>query len=184
LETKFPVRAGVWHSSDYSGQPHFDFTTFIYNPEMADDLFMLDIPQDAQVIDCTHIRQMLDEIADCGTNVDDLDTQGACTRVSQEYWQAVIARDIAKLKQLRPLTTDAEWPVILKMYEAYKPVKFTHTQMTHLNDPGTFAEVACTLTLEDGKTAKSTLNVDVCQTDRGTLGVVTGVLGPELVIDN
>lgn len=184
LKTKFPVRAGVWFNSDYSGLPHFEFTTITYNPQMPDDLFEFTIPQDTQVIDCTQIRRLIDEVPDYGIRVDGLSTQEACKKVAQEYWQAVMDSNASMLSRLRPLVTEADWDRIFAIYAMNKPVKFTHTIMNHLNDPGTFVEVTCTLITQDGQTAQSTLNIDVRQTSRGILGVVTGVLGPELIFQD
>jgi hypothetical protein len=180
LKTKFPVRAGVWYNSDYSGLPHFEFTTIIYNPQMPDDLFKFAIPQEAKVIECGKIRRLIDEVPDYGIYVEGLSTEEACIKVAREYWQAVADRNASALSRIRPLVTQAEWDGILAVYDTQKPVTFTQTMMNHINDPGTFVEVTCTLATQDGRTAHSTLNIDIRQTDRGTLGVVIGVLGPEL----
>jgi outer membrane lipoprotein-sorting protein len=184
LKTKFPVRAGVWYNSDYSGLPHFEFTTIIYNPQMPDDLFEFAIPQDAKVIECGKIRRLIDTVPDYGIKVESLSTQQACIKVAQEYWQAVADRNVPALSRIRPLVTQAEWDGILAIYDTHKPLTFTQTIMNHLNDPATFVEVTCMLTTQDGQPAQSTLTIDIRQTDRGTLGVVTGVLGPELILRN
>ncbi len=185
LETKLPVHVSVWFSSDYSGQPHFDFTTITYDPEMGEDLFAFDIPQEAQVVDCREVRQMLDESPDCGIEVENLSIEDACKKVAQEYWQAVIDRDVSKIQHIRPLAVGSEWDRLSVSYETNKPVMLMNIpDMNHLNDPGTFAEVTCILTTQEGKTAKSTLNIEIRQTNRGKIGVVAGVVGPELNIVN
>lgn len=185
LETKLPVHLSVWFSSDYSGQPHFDFTTITYDPVMSDDLFTFAIPSDAQVVDCRHVRQVVDEQPDCGIEVDNLTIKEACRRVAQTYWQAIIEQDAVRVQHIRPSATGSEWDRLSAIYEQNRPVMLMHiSDMNHLNDPGTFAEVTCILTTQEGKTAQSILNIDIRQTDRGKFGVVAGSLGPELVVVN
>jgi hypothetical protein len=43
-----PVRAGVWWDKDYSGQPHFDYTTIEYDIPIPKATFTWNMPQDAQ----------------------------------------------------------------------------------------------------------------------------------------
>jgi hypothetical protein len=185
VETKLPVHLSVWFNSDYSGQPHFDFTTIVYDPEMSDDLFTFEIPEGAQVVDCRKVRQVLDERPDCGIEVDNLSTEEACRTVAQVYWQAVIDEDVSAIQNIRPSATGSEWDWLSAIYDKDRPVMLMHIpQVNHLDDPGAFAEVTCILTTKEGKTAKSILNVDIRQTSRGKIGVVAGTLGSELNIVN
>lgn len=181
LETKYPVRASVWFTSDYSGQPHFDFTTITYNPDMPDDLFAFKIPPDAQVVDCDRIRQLIDEGPGCGIDVSNLSIEDACRKTAQAYWQAVAEKNVQAIQHIRPLAVGGQWEQLSALYEKDRPIlPVTVSGMNHLNDPGTFAEVTCSVTTEAGKTLESVLNIDIRETDRGEIAVVTGVVGPEL----
>ncbi len=182
LQTKLPVRAGVWWDKDYSGQPHFDYTTIEYDVPIPKDTFTWNMPQDTQLIDCRILRKLLDENPDYGIAVDDLAAGDACKKVATEYWQAVIEQDSAKIRHLRPLAAGDNWNSLSACYQENQPAALTKiASMNHLDDPGTFAEVTCLLQTRDGKTAQSILNIEIRQTGRGKIGVVAGVAGPELV---
>lgn len=185
VETKFPVRGGVWRDESREGQPHFDYRNIIYDPEMPEDLFDFDIPEGTQVIDCRKVRKIINADPDCGTAVDNLTVDQACVKVVKEYWQAVIEEDRAKIEKIRPLAVGSGWEQAAAAYEKNKPESLVNISgMNHLNDPGTFAEVTCIIKTNEGKTAESVLNVEVRQTTRGKIGVVAGVKGSELSIMN
>jgi hypothetical protein len=180
LETKLPVRAGVWWDSNYQGQPHYEFDKFTFDEEIPDGFFDFDIPQGAQVINCRILRNLLDENPNYGITVDELSTSDACKEAVTQYWQAIINRDWAKVKSLRPLAVGQEWDELLVQYNENEPVQLVNISgMNHLNDPGTFAEVFYELRLKNGEIKQGILNVEVRHTGRGRLAVIAGSVGPE-----
>ncbi len=44
LESKFPVRAGVWWDEHREGKPHYEYSFIEYNPELPADFFDFEIP--------------------------------------------------------------------------------------------------------------------------------------------
>ena len=50
LETKLPIRWTSWDNPDFKGEPCFEWTFIKYNPELADDTFKFEIPENATVI--------------------------------------------------------------------------------------------------------------------------------------
>jgi len=180
LETKLPVRASVWWDPNYQGQPHYEYDKIIFDKEIPDGFFDFEIPQGAQVIDCRILRNLLDENPNYGIVVDELSTFDACKEAVTQYWQAVINRDWAKVKNLRPLTVGQEWNQLQTLYEKNEPAQLINiTGMNHLNDPGTFAEAFYEIRLKNGEIKQGILNVEVRQTSRGRLAVIAGSVGPE-----
>lgn len=185
VETKLPVRLSVWWDKDYSGQPHYDFREIVYDPEMSDEYFKFQVPEDTQVVDCRRLYQAVYENPDAGIDAEGLAYDQACRQIAQEYWQAVIERNTPALYKIKPLMTWDHWRRFLATHDENPPVKLIDIpSMNHLNDPGTFAEVTCMIKMQDGKTAKSVLNVEVIQTEHRTIGAVAGTVGPELTIEN
>jgi hypothetical protein len=185
LETKLPVRLSVWWDECYSGKPHYDFRTIVYNPEIPDDLFEFNIPQGAQVIDCRPLHQLLDEHPEYGIEVNPHDVYQACRQVTLTYWQAVINQEYSTIQRIRPLLTNDDWEELSAIYEEFVPVKLIDIEkMNHLADPGAFSEVTCILETAEGKIVKSILNIAVRQTEHGVIGAVAGTIGPEMMIVN
>jgi len=180
LETKLPVRASVWWDSNYQGQSHYEYDKIIFDKEIPDGFFDFEIPQGAQVIDCRILRNLLDENPNYGIVVDELSTFDACKEAVAQYWQAVVNRDWAKVKSLRPLSTGQDLDNLLDQYNENKPAQLINiTGMNHLNDPGTFAEVFYEIRIKNGEIKQGILNVEVRQTSKGRLAVIAGSVGPE-----
>ncbi len=174
VETKIPVRAGVWFNENYKGDPHFSYTSFEYSDEESEKLFQFEIPQDTQIVDCRKLRNLLDENPNYGILIEDMNTSDACKKVVQEYWQAVIDNNWERIQKLRPLVSENS------LEKLNEPVELLEiSDMNHLDDPGTFAEVTCVIKIKDGTTKKNILNVELRQTTSGRIGVVAGSIGPE-----
>lgn len=185
VETKMPVRAGVWWNENYEGEPHFDYTAFDYSVEAPEELFQFEIPQDTQIIDCRQLRRLLDENPNFGIPVEDMDFSDACKQIVQEYWQAVIDNNWDLVQKIRPLATGNNLEQLKELYQENEPLELSNISgMNHLNDPGTFAEVTCLVKTKNGATKKSVLNVEQRQTPHGRIGVIAGSLGDELADSN
>jgi hypothetical protein len=181
LETKLPVRAAVWFDEQRQGKPHYEYTNLQYNLTMPEDFFKFSIPAGAQVVDCRILRKQLQESPDCGVSVEGLSFGEACKKTVQAYWQAVIKQDWTAAENLRPLAAGG----LKDIYAGNPPVELVAVpKMNHLSDPGTFAEVFCTVKLKDGSTQQSLLNVDLYTTPQGRFGVIAGSVGPELYSGN
>ena len=50
LDTKLPVRWTSWDNPDFKGEPWSEWTLIEYNPELPEDTFEFEIPEDATVI--------------------------------------------------------------------------------------------------------------------------------------
>jgi outer membrane lipoprotein-sorting protein len=182
LETKLPVRAAVWLNEDRQGPAHFDYTTVQYNPALSEDQFEFSTPAGAQIVDCRVLRKHLAETPGLGVPAEGLSAEDACKKVAQAYWQAVIAKDWTTAQRLRPLASGDE---LAALYTSNPPMELVSIAgMNHLQDPGTFVEVATVTKLTDGTTRKSLLNVDLSDTTAGRIGVVAGTLGPEFYEGN
>ncbi len=185
VETKMPVRAGVWFNENYEGDPHFDYTSFEYSDKAPEDIFQFEIPQSAQIVDCRVLRNLLDENPNYGILVDDMSTSDACKKVVEEYWKAVIDKNWSLVQKMRPLATGEDFEQLKSLYQQNEPLEFSAVSgMNHLDDPGTFAEITCLVKIKDGATKKSVLNVELRQTPRGRIGVLAGSLGSELTEAN
>lgn len=51
VESKLPVRMTIWDNENYKGQPFFEVTEVIYNPEISEEIFDFEIPEGAIVIE-------------------------------------------------------------------------------------------------------------------------------------
>lgn len=183
VETKLPIRLSVWWNEDYSGQPHYDFKEILLNPEMSDEYFQFQVPENTQVVDCRRLYQVSRENPSYGIDIQNLAYGQACRQIAQEYWQAVIDQDTPALYNIRPLMNEGHWQEFLSTHSANPPAKLIDIpSMNHLNDPGTFAEASCIIKMRDGQTAQSVLNIEIIETEMGAIGVVAGTLGPELMI--
>ena len=185
VETKMPIRAGVWWNENYEGDPHFDFTSFEYSDEATEELFQFEIPQDTQVVDCRILRNLLEENPNYGIPVDNMSTSDACRKVIEEYWQAIINKNWELVQKIRPLTAGNNLEQLKLLYQENEPQELSSISgMNHLDDPGTFAEVTCLVKMKSGSTKKSILNVELKQTPRGRIGAVAGSIGAELSESN
>lgn len=179
VETKLPVRTAVWFDADRQGQPHYEFTTLQYNPDLPEGCFDFDVPADAQVVDCREIDKLFASDPDLGIAVDEPELKEACMTTVRAYWQAVTAKDWDTVEKIRPLATSQDLTDLQNAYADNEPIgKVSVTSMNHLGDPGTFVEVFCTVETKDGP-KQCLLNVTVRETPAGRMGVVAGAIGPE-----
>lgn len=175
VQTKLPVRTAVWFNADRQGQPHYEFTTLEYNPDIPEGCFDFDMPAGAQVVDCREIDKLFASDPDVGISVDDSDLKDACMQVVRAYWQAVVAKDWDTVEKIRPLATGQDLTDLQNACATNGPIgKVSITSLNHLGDPGTFVEVFCTVETKDGE-KQALLNVAI----QGTRGVVAGAIGPE-----
>jgi outer membrane lipoprotein-sorting protein len=50
LETKLPIRRTSWDNPDFKGEPYSEWILIEYDPELPEDTFKFEIPEDATVI--------------------------------------------------------------------------------------------------------------------------------------
>ena len=50
LETKLPIRWTSWDNPDFKGEPYSEGTLIEYDPELSEDTFKFEIPENATVI--------------------------------------------------------------------------------------------------------------------------------------
>lgn len=175
VETKLPVRTAVWFNADRQGQPHYEFTTLEYNPDIPEGCFEFDMPAGANVVDCREIGNLFEENPDMGITVDNLGLNEACMKVVRAYWQAVATKDWSTVEEVRPLATGQRLTDLQNACSANEPIgKVSVTSLNHLGDPGTLAEVFCTVETKDGE-KQALLNVAI----QSGKGVVAGAIGPE-----
>jgi hypothetical protein len=182
-ETKLPVRARVWFTSNRQGEPHWDIVQFACNPVLPDDAFKITLPEQAQVVDCRVLRNVMAEKqnAEAGLVVGETDLHKACRAVAEAYWNAVCRQDWEEVRRLRPLADGDALEQLKTDYRKREPVALTRILFTeHVSDPGAFAEVTCLVRLKEGREVRSILNVAAKPIPNGTAAVVAGTLGPEL----
>ncbi len=181
VETKLPLRAGVWWDENYKGEPHFDYTSIEYGGDLPEGCFDFNIPEGTQVVDCRQLRTRLDDNANCGVLVTNMNTADACRKVVEEYWQAVINNNWQDINRIRPLAAGNDLEKLRALYNENQPVELVNIAgMNHLEDPGTFAEVTCVVKMKDGVTKQSVLNVEITQVPQGRAGVIAGSIRGEL----
>jgi hypothetical protein len=179
VETKLPVRTAVWFNEDRQGQPHYEFTTLQYDPDIPEGCFEFEVPAGAQVVDCREIDQLFASNPNLGISVDEVELKDACMKVVKAYWQAVIAKDWDAVGKIRPLATGQDLTDLQSVCADREPIgKVSVSYMNHLGDPGTLVEVFCTVETKDGQ-MQSLLNVAIQETAAGRMGVVAGAIGPE-----
>ena len=180
LESKLPVRAGVWWDEHRKGKPHYEYSFIEYNPELSADFFDFEIPDGTQVIDCRILRGLLDNNANTGIDVQNMSIDDACKQTAKEYWSAVISKNWSRLQKIRPLASGEKLNELTGIYGNDEPVELVEiATMNHISDPGTFAEVTCVLKTKSGRTKTSILNVEIRSEKRGQVGAVAGTIGPE-----
>jgi hypothetical protein len=181
LESKFPVRAGVWWDEHREGKPHYEYSFIEYNPELPADFFEFEVPEGAQVVDCRILRGLLDNNADAGIDVGNMSMEEACKQVAKEYWSVVTAKDWSRLQMIRPLASGEKLNELTGLYANDEPVEVIEiAAINHISDPGTFTEVTCVLKTKSGQRKTSLLNVEIRAEQRGQVGAVAGTIGPEL----
>jgi hypothetical protein len=179
VETKLPVRTAVWFNADRQGQPHYEFTTLEYDPNIPQGCFEFEVPAGAQVVDCREIEKLFAKNPNLGIMVDDLELKEACMKVITAYWQALIAKDWDTVGKIRPLATGQDLTDLQSACAHNEPIgKVNVSYMNHLNDPGTLVEVFCTVQTKGGE-KQSLLNVAIQETTGGRKAVVSDAIGPE-----
>jgi len=51
IESKLPTRMTMWGNNNFDGEPLFEVTKIVYNPEISEEIFDFEIPEGATVIE-------------------------------------------------------------------------------------------------------------------------------------
>jgi len=181
VQSKLPLRAGVWWNANYEGEPHFDYTSIEYGAESPEGCFDFNIPEGTQVVDCRELNALLDEDTNPGVLVTNMSTGDACRKVVEEYWQAVIDNNWQEIKRIRPLADGSDLERLQTLYSENQPAELLNIAgMNHLDDPGTFAEATCVVKMKDGTAKQSVLNIEITRASKGRVGVIAGSIRGEL----
>jgi len=172
LSTNLPVRAGVWFDERREGDAHAEFQDLRYNVDVPADFFSFKIPINAKVYDCPAIRQWIDQVPDCGMEVQSTATD-SIQRVIEAYGRALAARDWPSARTLRPILSEARWQALQQQYQAKGRIaSFRITGLNHIHDPGVFTQVKTRITFEDGTGEDGVLHVEVRPRGQGLVGVI------------
>jgi len=110
LETKLLVSFKQWHNLYWQGKPNFDAQKIIYYENLPDEVFEFEIPKDVEITETEVFipSWALDILNDLnyGISVEGLTRQDACREILEQFWQATINDDLARIRQLLPVIAD------------------------------------------------------------------------------
>ena len=117
METKLLVRFRQWANEYRQGDPQFDINKIVYYEELPDDMFELEAPENAKILEgFTPLIGGFAKLNDpeYGISADGLTKEEACHEILKQFWQALINDDLARVRQLLPVTADWEDEILIR----------------------------------------------------------------------
>jgi hypothetical protein len=110
LETKLPVSFKQWHNLYWQGKPNFDAQKIIYYENLPDEVFEFEIPKNVEITETevfipSWALAILNDL-NYGISVEGLTRQDACREILEQFWGAIVNDDLARIRQLLPVTAD------------------------------------------------------------------------------
>jgi hypothetical protein len=188
--TKLPVSMKHWSNRERRGAPDFSLEKIIYFESLPDSTFAFVAPTSARftakplTIPEANLRLLSDPksgIAAAGLTRDE-----ACQTILTQLWSAVIDGDLARLRQLCPIT--ASWPdaLLRELGAQDDPVELLQVgaiEQEGQSPLGPLVLVPSQVRCRDGKVREVKMVVQFRQTDKGVFCVLNGSYGYSVEVE-
>lgn len=188
--TKLPVSMTHWSNLDRRGVPDFSFDRIVYFEDLPDSVFQFEPPAgvtfvekpltipDANVAMLSHPKH--------GISAEGLSREEACRELLEQFWTAVINGDLARIRQLCPLTET--WPDrllrdVMAEDQAVELLQIGTIEKEGRSPLGPLVLVPSRVRCEDGKVREVKIIVQFRETDQGASCVIHGNYGHTVVVE-
>jgi hypothetical protein len=181
VRTKLLVSSKSWQNSTQEGAPNCCCEKILYFEDLPDGVFDYQPPSGASFTNMplTIPEASLPSLSDpgCGISAQGMSRQQACQKILAQYWAARITNDLARIRQLWPLT--APWPDQLlrdvgDQEQVAQVLKIGGIERTGESKLGPLALVPSWVRYRDGMVLELWLIVQFRETDRGDSCVIYG----------
>jgi len=188
--TKLPVALKHWANLKRRGAPDLSFEKIVYFEDLPDSSLNFDPPPGVQFVEkpLTIPEANLRLLADpkSGISADGLTREQACQKILEQLWVAFINNDLARVRQLCPVT--AAWPDRLlrdlgaqdHVAEVLQIGKIEKEGQSRL---GPLALVPSRVRCRDGKVREIRIVVQFRQTEQGMSCVINGNHGYSVEVE-
>jgi hypothetical protein len=111
-KTKLPVSMTHWSNLNRRGTPGFSFDKIVYFEDLPDSVFQFEPPDGVPFVEkpltIPDANLAMLNNPKSGMSAEGLSREEACRKLLGQFWTAVINNDLARIRQLCPLTET--WP--------------------------------------------------------------------------
>jgi len=184
IRTKLLVSMKSWRNLRREGAPNCDFENILYFEDLPDSAFNFEPPAGTQFADMplTIPEASLSSLSDpkCGISTEGMTREQACQKILEELWAARSNNDLARIRQLCPLT--ATWSDELLrdpdvQDEKAQVLKIGGIERTGRSKLGPVMLVPSWIRRRDGGVEKLWMIIQFRETDQGTSCVIYGPHG-------
>ncbi|MCL4181096.1 MAG: hypothetical protein KJ072_25540 [Verrucomicrobia bacterium] len=188
--TKLPVTMTHWLNLDRRGAPDFSFDKIVYFEDLPDSAFQFEPPAGVSFVEkpLTIPDANLPMLSNpkSGISAEGLTREEACRRLLEQFWSAVLNDDLARIRQLCPVT--ATWPdrLLLDLMaedEAVELLRIGPIEKEGQSRLGALALVPSRIRCSDGRVREVNIIVQFRETDQGASCVVHGNYGHTVVVE-
>jgi hypothetical protein len=189
-KTKLPVTMTHWLNLDRRGAPDFSFDKIVYFEDLPDSAFQFEPPAGVSFVEkpLTIPDANLPMLSNpkSGISADGLTREEACRRLLEQFWSAVLNDDLARIRQLCPLTET--WPdrLLLDLMAEDEAVELLHIgaiEKEGLSGLGALALVPSRIGCRDGRVREVKIIVQFRESDQGASCVIHGNYGSTVVVE-
>jgi hypothetical protein len=185
VRTKLLVSMKSWRNLQREGDPQFDFEKIIYFDDLPDSAFSFQPPTGIPFTDLSLgvPESQLSLLSDParGISADGMTREQACQKILGQLWDAVVRKDLGRIRQLFPLT--AAWsdemlhPSDNPSEKAVQVLKIGGIERVGNSKLGPLKLVPCWIRYQDGTVREIWMVVQFRDTPQGTSCVVQGPRG-------
>lgn len=188
--TKLPLSMTHWLNLSRSGAPDFSFDKIVYFEDLPDSVFQFEPPAGVRTVEkpLTIPDANVPLLSDpkTGISAEGLSREEVCRRLLEQFWTAVIQNDLARVRQLCPLTRN--WPDrllrdVMAEDEAVELLSIGGIEKEGQSKLGPLALVSSRVRCKDGRVREIKIIVQFRQTGQGTSCVIHGNYGYSRVVE-
>ncbi len=188
--TKLPISMTHWLNLDRRGPPDFSFDQIVYFEDLPDSAFQFEPPAGVSFVEkpLTIPDANLPMLSNpkSGISAEGLTREEACRRLLEQFWSAVLNDDLARIRQLCPVT--ATWPdrLLLDLMaedEAVELLRIGAIEKEGQSRLGALALVPSRIRCSDGRVREVKIIVQFRETDQGASCVIHGNYGYTVVVE-
>jgi hypothetical protein len=189
-KTKLPVSMTHWSNLDRRGAPDFSFDKIVYFDDLPDSVFQFEPPDGVPVVEkpltIPDANLAMLSNAKSGISAEGLGREEACRKLLEQFWTAVINNDLARIRQLCPLTET--WPdrllrEVMAEDEVVELLQIGAIEKEGRSSLGPLALVPSRVRCKDGRVREVKIVVQFRKTEQGASCVIHGNYGYTVVVE-
>jgi hypothetical protein len=189
-KTKLPVSITHWLNLDRRGAPDFSFDKIVYFEDLPDSAFQFEPPAGVTFVEkpLTIPDANLPMLSNPkhGISAEGLTREEACRKLLEQFWSAVLNDDLARIRQLCPVT--ATWPDrllldVMAEDEVVELLKIGNIEKEGRSKLGPLALVPSHVRCRDGRVREIKIVVQFRQSEQGASCVIHGNYGHAVVVE-